>query len=202
VAMLAMHGGAYLAAKADEPVASRARSAASVAAVALVALFFAGGIWTATGLDGYRLVGSFAHDLPSNPLNKQVARFAGAWLVNYAAAPVLWLVPATAIACAALAIGALRRTHDNFAVFLTGLSVACVVATAGVSMFPFILPSDLAPAMSLTVWDASSSRSTLLLMLVATVLFMPIILVYTAFVYRVLRGRVSAKQLETDSHSY
>ncbi|HUZ34573.1 MAG TPA: cytochrome d ubiquinol oxidase subunit 2, partial [Xanthobacteraceae bacterium] len=47
-----------------------------------------------------------------------------------------------------------------------------------------------------------SSRATLLLMLVATLLFMPIILLYTAFVYRVLRGRVSAGQIEGETNSY
>jgi len=202
VAMLAMHGGAYLAAKAEEPVASRARRAAALAAMTLIVLLIVGAVWTANGLAGYRIVGVLAHNLPSNPLHKQVVRETGAWLANYAAMPVLALVPALAVGAAAFAIAALRAARDSLAVFLTGVSVACVVATAGVSMFPFILPSDLVPAMSLTVWDASSSRSTLLLMLAATLLFMPIILVYTAFVYRVLRGRVTAKRVESDGHSY
>jgi len=76
------------------------------------------------------------------------------------------------------------------------------VATAGVSMYPFILPSSLDPASSLTVWDASSSRATLFNMLVATGLLLPIILVYTTFIYRVLRGRVSQKDVEADHASY
>jgi cytochrome bd ubiquinol oxidase subunit II len=77
-----------------------------------------------------------------------------------------------------------------------------VVATSGVSMFPFILPSSLDPASSLTVWDASSSRSTLFNMLIVTGLFLPIILAYTAFIYRVMRGRVSEKNVEADHASY
>jgi cytochrome d ubiquinol oxidase subunit II len=72
----------------------------------------------------------------------------------------------------------------------SGEAVAGVIATARLSTFPFLLPSSLDPA-SLTVWDASSSRSTLLIMLFAVALFPPLVLAYTAFVYRVLRGRAT-----------
>ncbi len=68
--------------------------------------------------------------------------------------------------------------------------MASVIATAGFSAFPFLLPSSIEPNASLTIWDSSSSRLTLLFMLFAVVIFLPIILAYTAFVYRVLRGRV------------
>ncbi len=201
VAMLAMHGGAFLAAKAASPVTERARTAAMLAAAALIVLFAIAG-WWATDFDGYRIVGALAHDGPSNPVGKQAVQAAGAWLDNYRALPWLAVVPGLGFVGAALATLALALSWDKVAVLCSGLSVAGVVATAGVSMFPFILPSSLAPAMSLTVWDASSSRATLLLMLVATLIFIPIILLYTAFVYRVLRGRVSAAQIEGETNSY
>jgi cytochrome d ubiquinol oxidase subunit II len=79
--------------------------------------------------------------------------------------------------------------------------VASVIATAGLSTFPFLLPSSLDPNASLTVWDASSSRLTLLIMLGVTLVFLPIILCYTAWVYRVLRGRVTAEYVERNSSS-
>lgn len=97
---------------------------------------------------------------------------------------------------------ALRLRYDKLAVVASGAAVTGVVATAGLSMFPFILPSSLDPSMSLTVWDASSSRGTLALMLVATVLCLPFVLAYTAFVYRVLRGRVTAGRVDADPQSY
>ena len=74
-----------------------------------------------------------------------------------------------------------------------------MIATAGLSAFPFLLPSSLDPNASLTVWDSSSSRSTLLFMLIAVVVFLPIVLAYTAFVYRVLRGRVTMAYVEDNS---
>ena len=44
--------------------------------------------------------------------------------------------------------------------------------------------------MSLTVWDSSSSQLTLFIMLVATALILPVVVGYTAFALRVMRGRV------------
>ena len=201
VAMLAMHGAAYLAAKTGTPVAARARRAAWLAAMALIVLFAIGGVWTAK-LDGYRIVGSLAHDAASNPLHKQAVRQAGAWLANYSAMPWTMIAPALGFGGAALMALALRLRYDKLAVVASGAAVMGVVATAGLSMFPFILPSSLDPSMSLTVWDASSSRGTLALMLAATVLCLPFVLAYTAFVYRVLRGRVTAGRVEADPQSY
>ncbi len=44
------------------------------------------------------------------------------------------------------------------------------------------------------------SDATLLIMTVATVVLLPIVLAYTAWVYRVLRGPVTAEQIEADPH--
>ena len=201
VAMLAMHGGAYLAMKTDAPVAERARKAVIVAAILLVVLFAVAGLWTA-GLRGYRIVGVLAHDADSNPLGKTVVREAGAWLANYRAMPWTMAAPAAGFAGAILAMLATWRRIGIAAFLASGLSVVGVVATAGLSMFPFILPSSFDPASSLTVWDASSSRATLLIMLVAVVVLLPIVVAYTAFVYRVLRGKVTEQQVEADHLSY
>jgi cytochrome d ubiquinol oxidase subunit II len=69
-------------------------------------------------------------------------------------------------------------------------------------MFPFLLPSSIDPKASLTVWDASSSQLTLFVMLIATLFFMPIILLYTAFVFRVMRGPVTATSMTRNPNAY
>jgi cytochrome bd ubiquinol oxidase subunit II len=202
LAMTAMHGAAYIAAKTEESVAFRARIAGFAAALILIVLFAAAGYWVATGLPGYRITGVFAHDAASNPLAKTVVREAGAWIANYRAMPWTMIAPGLGFAGAGLAALALALGHDRSALTASGLGVFGVVATVGVSMFPFILPSSLDPASSLTVWDASSSQSTLFTMLIAAALFLPLILIYTAFIYRVLRGRVSETDVEADHASY
>ena len=69
-------------------------------------------------------------------------------------------------------------------------------------MFPFILPSSSTPAHSLTVWDASSSQGTLWMMLLAATIFVPLILGYTAWVYRVLWGKVTEADVRNNDASY
>jgi cytochrome bd ubiquinol oxidase subunit II len=201
VAMLTMHGGAYLALKADEPVAGRAANFAIRAAAALMALFTVGGLWVALLIDGYVISGPIAHDGPSNPLIKHAATAAGAWLANYGRQPWTLAAPILAFAGAALTILLLRARRNGVAIVASALSVAGVIATAGLSVFPFLLPSSLDPSASLTVWDASSSQLTLQIMLIATLVFLPIVLAYTAWVYRVLRGRVTAAYVVENSAS-
>jgi cytochrome bd ubiquinol oxidase subunit II len=70
-----------------------------------------------------------------------------------------------------------------------------------VSMFPFLMPSNIAPGASLTVWDASSSRLTLFVMLLATLMFLPIVIIYTAIVFRAMRGAIKVDDVERNSSS-
>ena len=200
LAMLVMHGGVWLALKAEEPVAARAVCFGRRAALIMLVLFLLAGAWVALGIDGYAISGTLAHDGPSNPLLKHVTRASGAWMNNYAVYP--WMVAAPLFAfVGALGAAALLGARRNvLALIASALSVAGVIATAGCSLFPFLLPSSLDPNASLTVWDASSSRLTLAIMLGATVLFLPIVLLYTSWVYRVLRGRVTSAYVTDNPH--
>jgi cytochrome d ubiquinol oxidase subunit II len=203
VAMLVMHGGTYVALKAGQPVAGRAISFARYAALTMVVLFVLAGIWVAKGIDGYQLAGMVPHDGPSNPLLKTVWHASGAWLANYGAMPWTMAAPLLAVAGALGAVLMLGARRHILSFVASALSIAGVIATAGLSVFPFLLPSSLDPNASLTVWDASSSRLTLGIMLFVTAIFLPIILVYTAWVYRVLRGRVTLEAIaDTSAHNY
>jgi cytochrome d ubiquinol oxidase subunit II len=201
VGMLTVHGASYLALKASGPVVERAVRAARLAAPVTILLFVLAGVWVAFGVDGYAITSQLAHDGPSNPLLKLVARQAGAWLNNYQTYP--WTMASPVIAILALAVTppllVIRRA--GAALVTGGAGIAAVIATAGLSTFPFMLPSSLEPRASLTVWDASSSHLTLKIMLFATVVFLPLVLLYTAWVYRVLRGPVTAAFVEGNSHS-
>ena len=201
VAMMTMHGAAWLACKTEGAVRHRAQSAGIVAALVLVVLFILGGVW-ARELDGYVLQSFAGVDAPSNPLTKQVVRQAGALMGNYGALP--WTVAAPLLGYRRRPADGLARLRSaacvSLAFVISGLSIAGVIATAGVSLFPFLLPSSLDPTSSLTVWDASSSATTLLVMTVATAILLPIVLAYTAWVYRVLRGPVTAADIEADPH--
>jgi cytochrome d ubiquinol oxidase subunit II len=109
--------------------------------------------------------------------------------------------PVAGVFGALLAALLAKSRFETTAFLATSLMVIGVILTAGFSMFPFIMPSSLDARSSLTVWDSTSSRMTLQIMLIAVVIFLPIILVYTGWVYRVMRGKVTAQALEQNSHS-
>ncbi|HTZ76864.1 MAG TPA: cytochrome d ubiquinol oxidase subunit II [Stellaceae bacterium] len=202
VAMLAMHGGIWLAGKADGEVADRAARVASLAGLIAAGLFGLAGLWVAFGIEGYAIKSAIDHNGPSNPLAKNVARDAGAWLANYGIHPWLALAPVLGFAAPLLASLLAARRAAIPALIASALGVAGIIATAGVSLFPFLLPSSIEPNASLTVWDASSSRLTLFIMLISVVLLLPVVLAYTAFALRVMRGKVRLEDIERHESQY
>jgi cytochrome d ubiquinol oxidase subunit II len=200
VAMLSLHGASWLAGKTEGMVQIRARRAGGIAGIVVLVLFALGGVWAAR-LDGYAIVHFAGPDAPSNPLLKQVVRVPGGLLANYAAYPWMLAAPVLGFAGVLGAILLLRTRRPGLTFVASGLGVAGIVATAGVSLFPFLLPSSLDPNAGLTVWDASSSAATLAIMAGVTAILLPIVLAYTAWVYHVLRGPVTAASIEVDSHT-
>ena len=82
----------------------------------------------------------------------------------------------------------------------SSLAIAGVILTAGFSMFPFLMPSSLQINSSLTLWDATSSYTTLAIMFGVACVFVPIILGYTLWGYWVMRGRLNEKAIMANSH--
>jgi len=197
VSMLTLHGATWLSLKADGAPGKRARAFVPYAAGAFIVLFTLAGLWTLQ-MNGFRITSAFVADGPSNPLMKTAARVAGGWWQNYTLHPVFWLAPLVAYLGALLAV--LTRKIPLLAWVSSALVPLGVIATAGLSLFPFLLPSTTNPDMSLTVWDASSSKLTLEIMLGCVVIFLPIILAYTGWAYRVMRGPVKAESIMSDSH--
>lgn len=203
VAMLVMHGAAWLAFKADGVVGQRAAAIGPKAALLAAILFALGGVFVFLGwLGGYEVTSPIVWDGPSNPLRKTVVENAGAWLHNFRGMPVLWLVPLLGVLLPLVVAAGFRARKAGLTFLASQLSIVCIIATVGLAMFPIILPSSTNPGHSLAVFDASSSRATLRNMLFATAIFLPLILLYTAWVYRVLWGKVSEKDIHDADHAY
>ncbi|MCA0403897.1 MAG: cytochrome d ubiquinol oxidase subunit II [Proteobacteria bacterium] len=199
VIMLAMHGAYFLLIKTEGRLQARARKAAVVSTILVLSLFIGLGFWTYHDIAGYVLQGIVPHEGPSNATYKDAIQSTGAWFNNYKAYPLTMLVPSLSIVAALLAILFCRKALVAFC--FSALSVGCLIATVGVSMFPFILPSSSNPKYSLLVWDSSSSQLTLFIMLIVTAIFLPLIVIYTSWVYRVLRGKVTEETIEANRDS-
>ncbi|MGC9420334.1 MAG: cytochrome d ubiquinol oxidase subunit II [Rhodovulum sp.] len=200
LSMLVMHGAAWLVLKTEGLVADRARTFGGWAALATMATFALAGLWLAAGIDGYAFVGEVATDGPSNPLMSEVEK-GGSWMAAYAARPWIVIAPALGFAGAALAWLGFTARKEGWTMIASKLSITGIISTVGLTMFPFILPSSIDPNSSLTVWDSSSSHLTLFVMLVSAVIFVPLILLYTAWVYKVLWGKVTADDVLENSDS-
>ncbi len=200
LSMLLAHGACWAALKADHVIAARAVRVARAMTLMFAALYVLAGIWVAYGIPGYAVVGPAVTDGVSNPLYKQVA-VGGSWFASYMEYPWFWTAPLLALV-AAVGVQALigRRSVAGF--IASAVMVGGTIASAGFALFPFLLPSSLDPRSSLTVWDASSSRGTLQLMLIATAVLLPIVMVYTGWVYRVMRGRVTLAQVREGHGGY
>jgi len=203
VAMLASHGAAFLALKVEEgPVLDRARRIGTGAAILSVVLFALGGLMVAKGAMGLRLMGVVDAGGPSNPLMSASVAAPGGWLANYGAHRWMVVAPLLGLAGPLLALAglALRRAVVGFAG--TALAIVGTISTVGLSMFPFILPSSIDPRSSLTVWNASSSHLTLFVMLIVTCILLPIVLLYTAWVMKVLSGRITLADVRSSPDFY
>ncbi|WP_337995757.1 cytochrome d ubiquinol oxidase subunit II [Oleispirillum naphthae] len=199
--MLAAHGGSYLALKSDGPVRERARKATMLLAPVSAAFFILGGLWIASGISGYAITSPVDPSGPSNPLLKTVTTGVGLWTSVYVKYPAAAIAPLLGIAGLFGAALLAKLRHEGLAFIASAAGIAGVILTAGVSLFPFIMPSSLAPNASLTVWDSSSSHRTLFVMAVCALIFVPIVLGYTSFIFHVLRGKLTAQHIEKGNKS-
>ncbi|MGF1910436.1 cytochrome d ubiquinol oxidase subunit II [Vibrio kasasachensis] len=198
--MFLMQGAAWLQMKTTDDVHARARSVAQIMGLLTAALFVAAGFWV-QGMEGYVITSAIDMSAPSNPLNKEVISEVGAWMNNFEAYPVLWAAPVLGVAMPLLAVIASRFEKGGFAFLFSSLGNAGVIFTAGLSMFPFVMPSSRVPSHSLTMWDATSSELTLNLMTGVAFVMVPIILGYTSWTYYKMFGRLDNKYIEENKNS-
>jgi cytochrome d ubiquinol oxidase subunit II len=201
LAMLTMHGALYLQLRTEGVVQARAVVAARLAGAILLAAFAAAGFWIAMGIDGYQIVSMPPADSAFLPSAKTVERLPAGWLHNYSKHPWTAIAPLAVFGATLGALAASALARATLAFVLSCVAVTAVVLTAGFALFPFIMPSSSHPAHSLTVWDSVSSHRTLQVMFWAVPIFVPLILFYTGWVYRVMRGKVTEQHVRDGSHT-
>jgi cytochrome bd ubiquinol oxidase subunit II len=200
LAMLVFHGATYLQLRTQGDIAERARRAALVCGSVALAAFSLGGLLLG-GVEGYAITSVIDTQVGTSPLDKTVVREAGAWLHRFQRQPVLWAVPGLAYVGAALGLLAAHRRRPGWAFVGSALCCAGVILTAGVAIFPFVLPSSTTPAHSLTLWDCVSSQRTLFIMFWVALVMTPVVLAYTSWAYRVMRGKVTVEMVRAGSRS-
>ena len=200
-AMVTFHGGVYLMHRTEDEVYQRSRRWVNVTGLLTVVAFSLAGLWLAWGIDGFVISSVVNPAAQPDPLAKTVVKQAGAWLANYQQWPLAMALPVLAYIGFLAALWLANRGRTLAAFVASSLAMTGVIGTAGISMFPFVMPSSTDLRSSLTVWDSVSSHKTLGIMLVAVVIFMPIIIAYTRWAYGVMSGKVTAAYIRENEHS-
>ncbi len=199
--MIIAHGANFLLIRTEGDVYRRSQVASVLFSVLSLAAFAAAGLWVMNGITGYVLTGgNLPNGLP-NPMDKTVITQTGAWMHNYTAYPATLAVPALGFLGGLLSIVFAKANKPVMAFIGSAISMLGIIGTAGVSMFPFIMPSSTDPRSSLTVWDSVSSHMTLELMFFATLIFLPLVIFYTSWAYKVMSGKVTLDFVKNHDHS-
>ena len=200
IAMIVFHGANYLLLRTTGPLQARAQRVGIITGSLTAVLFALGGLWVYFGIEGY-----IAADINpagvANPLLKTVHISEGAWFHNFFSYPVLFAVPVLAIAAAGLGVFFEYTWRPLSAVVASAVSILCIVLTPLIAMFPFVLPSSSHPVSSLTMWDCTSSQLTLQVMFIVTLIFLPIVLIYTGWAYKVMSGKLTAQYIKENNKS-
>jgi cytochrome d ubiquinol oxidase subunit II len=121
---------------------------------------------------------------------------------NYLSVPLLLAVPLLAVV-SLLAIRINTAKGKPLRAFAAScLTILLVVATGIIGLFPNLIPSSLDTAASLTIYNSSSSQYTLKIMTAVALIFVPIVIAYKIWVYRIFRAKVSLQDVLEDEHSY
>jgi len=206
VAMMLLHGATWLVMRTDADVAQRSANIGRVVSLVLSLTFALGGVMVWQSIDGYLVVSTIDTMGQAQPTIKEVATSSGAWFTNYHKTPLLWLIPATGIlsplmVAILLGIKGKSTSVKIFAFMGSSLTIISIILTAGIAMFPFVMPSSSMPNHSLLMWDTVSSEGTLGLMFMVVAFFIPIIIGYTLWCYKKMWRTVTIAEIEQNNHT-
>lgn len=121
---------------------------------------------------------------------------------NYLSFPLLLVVPLLAVASLVMIRISTARGKLLTAFAASCCTIVLVVATGLVGLFPSLIPSVIDPIYSLTIYNSSSSEYTLKIMTAVALVFVPIVIAYKIWVYRVFRAKITLQDVMEDEHSY
>jgi cytochrome d ubiquinol oxidase subunit II len=196
------HGALFLKWRTRGEIKDRARQAIAVLGPVLMIVVALAVIWLNLGIERPEITTMAGRAAPSNPLNKMVTAHGPGWFSHFLKNP--WMFGAPIVAFAGLLMAWLLgkgSASDRDAFLFSSLGIVGALLTVGFGLFPFLLISTTDPNSSLTLWDASSSHKTLLISFWITLIFLPIVLLYTRWVYKIIWGSITEKTILQDSHT-
>ena len=199
--LTSFHGAIFLMWRTEGVIRERARETLVVLGLALLAGVALATVWLLAGIARPEITTMAGTDAPSNPLNKTVLAAGAGWLAHFLSHPWMLAAPVLGLGGLLLAWLLAKSNRPATAFLASSLGISGTLLTVGFGLFPFLLISTTDPRSSLTLWDATSSHSTLVLAFWITVIFLPIVLLYTRWVYKILWGSVTEAEVLRDTHT-
>ncbi|WP_440683635.1 cytochrome d ubiquinol oxidase subunit II [Cysteiniphilum halobium] len=207
VIMSIMHGASYCAMRTSGVLLDRFVKIQKVSAWLFIILFAIGGIWLIF-IPGFHW--QLASDLSTysqainHPLTGGVVTVTqGGWWRNYGNHIWMLIAPVLGFVGAIMVLHFAKKSNPLLAFSASVIACFGAVFTLGFSLFPFIMPSSIEPMQSMVFWNSSSSLISLIGILIVAVIMLPIIFIYTTFVYKKMWGRgtkMTAQEIEQRSH--
>ena len=195
------HGALFLKCRTEGVLYQRSTQAVQFLGLALLVGLALAAAWAFLGIPRPEIIHMGAGDAPSNPLHKSVIAAGASWAQHFMHYPWMWLAPLLGFVSLTLAWLLGKGQSRLLAFSLCSLGIAGILLTLGFALFPFLLISTTDPVSSLTLWDSTSSHLTLLWAFWITVVFLPIVLLYTRWVYKVMWGNVTEASVLQDTHT-
>jgi cytochrome bd ubiquinol oxidase subunit II len=187
---LSLHGALFLQYKLQDIPAQRSKKVVQIAGWTFLAAFIVTGVYVGFWIPAYKI--DFIPELNSEflPTAKIVSLLETGWCYNFTQNYWLWILPVLVLLATRVAMRLSKFGKPVTALFVNAIGMLALVFTVAAAIFPFLLLSQVNLNHSLTIWDAAASKNTLWYSLLAVVVLLPIVLLYTTWVYRVMRGKV------------
>jgi cytochrome d ubiquinol oxidase subunit II len=165
IAMLLLHGSLYLSAKTEGDLQARIRRWIPRFLILFAIVGAVAAVWIA--VSEYGVTDTYTDDI---------------W-------PIVF--PIAALAAFVIMVVMVRRGRDVAAFFASSAMLALLLATVSAGLYPNMLKSSTKPSFSMTVTNASAASNTLTVMLIVAIIGLPFVLLYTAGVQYIFRGKVT-----------
>lgn len=115
--------------------------------------------------------------------------------INYNLYPFLYIIPIFTFIFSLISLiisNKLNSTYDNklYCFMFNSITILFLIFTGFITLYPYILKSSIDILYGVSIYISSSSDLTLSLMLVASLIFVPIVLVYQLLSYTIFKKKI------------
>ena len=138
-----------------------------------------------------------------DPLHNIVAVGSGFWWRSIILSPLKDFIVLLVYVFAVLSLSTQRLGRGNLSFWLSGITIAFTIILFGAGLFPFIVPSSISPAESLTIWNATSAQYTLMGMFYIALVLLVVIFIYKFWGFHMIwRDKKTLNQEDVSENSH